>query len=119
MRAEFGLNETAGGRENLIGRDGGADQQINLRRINARTLDGLLRGTHGELRSVLAVRGLVSLLDAGARSDPLVRRFDHLFEVGIRQDAFGIRASGAQNAGACVHHLQSPSFTKSAKNSDK
>ena len=62
--------------------------------VNA--LDGLIR--------LSAPEHLKLLLDAGARSDPLVRGLNHLGEIGISQNALRVRVSGTQNSSALVCH---------------
>ncbi len=101
MRSEFGLNQTRGGWQNLIGRDRGAENEIDFFRVDPRTLDRFARRTDGELRSVFIRRGLPALFDAGPRRYPLVRRVDNLLQIGIRQDAFRIRMTRSENA--CVN----------------
>src|ERR1044071_8155451 len=95
VRAQLGLNQTARRGEYLVGRDGRADDEADVRGVNLRALDCLPRGGDGEERGVLALLRAVALLDAGARRNPVVRGLDHVFEVGVCQDAFGVRAPRA------------------------
>ena len=72
MRAELRLNQTSRRRQNLIRRDGRAQNQIDVARVDACPLDRFLRGSHCELRSVFIGRSFPPLLDAGARGDPFI-----------------------------------------------
>jgi hypothetical protein len=82
--------------------DSGADQEIDVRRVEPCSFDRLAHGADGKHRSVFVRRRFPALLDAGARSDPLVRGFDHLGEIGICQNAFRVRVSGTQNSSALI-----------------
>ena len=56
------------------------------------------RGPRGRLAQRgrgLVVRRHMALADAGALDDPLVRRLDHAFEIGILHDAAGQRGANA------------------------
>ena len=105
VRAEFGLDDAAGRGQDLIRRDGRTDQQIDLQRIDLRAFNRLARGADGEHRSVLALGRFVPLLDAGARSDPLIRRVHHLLQIGVRQHALRISSPRAKDAGIYVRHF--------------
>src|ERR1044072_3876538 len=78
------------------GRDGGADDEADVDGVDACALDGLTRSLHGEERGVLTLRSAVALLDARPRGNPIIRRLDHLFEVGVRQDTLRVGATRAE-----------------------
>src|SRR5437588_4215317 len=101
MRSELGLNQTRGGWQNLIGRDRGAEDEIDFFGVYPRALYRFARRAHGELRSVFIRPGFPALFDAGPRRYPLVRRLDNLLQIGICQDAFRIRMTRSENA--CVN----------------
>src|ERR1044071_6518886 len=54
--AKLCLNQAARRRKNLVGRDGRANQRINLCGVNARTLNRLARSFDGKERGVLSRR---------------------------------------------------------------
>ena len=66
--------------------------------------DSLTDRANSKQRSVFVRRGFTTLLNAGARRDPLVRRLNHLGEIGISQNAFRVRVSGTQNSSALICH---------------
>ena len=114
VRAEFGLDDAAGRGQDLIRRDGRTDQQIDLQRIDLRAFNRLARGADGEHRSVLALGRFVSLLNACARSDPLVRCLNHLFQIGVRQQAFRISSPRAQDGSVYIRHCSISDYVQSS-----
>jgi hypothetical protein len=56
------------------------------------------RSVEREIAGRLAVGGAAALADARARGDPLVRRVDGLFEIGVGDDLFRQVAAGAGDA---------------------
>jgi hypothetical protein len=56
------------------------------------------RGVEREITRGLAVGRAAALTDARARSDPFVRRFDDLLEIGVGDDLFRQIAAGAGDA---------------------
>jgi hypothetical protein len=55
-------------------------------------------GVEREVARGLAIGGAAALTDARARRDPLVRRFNDLFEIGVGDDLFRQIAAGAGDA---------------------
>jgi hypothetical protein len=88
----------------LIGRHRGAQDQIDLVWIDARTLNRLARSLGSKLRSVFAGSGLVSLFDTGTGGNPFIRCLDDLFQIGVCQHNFRIRMAGAKNACVDLSH---------------
>ena len=105
VRAQFRLDQTAGRRQNLIGRHGSTENQVDITRFDSRALDRLAGSANGKLRSVLARGRLVPLLDAGARCNPFVTGFDYLLEIGVGENAFRIGMTSAQDPCVNLHAM--------------
>ena len=74
--AEAGLDAHGGGREGAVGRRGGADDEVDVDRVDAGAHQRLARGGDAEIGRQLAIVGDVALLDAGALADPRVVGID-------------------------------------------
>ena len=64
--AEAGLDAHGGGRKGAVRRGGGADDEIDVDRVDAGAHQRLARGGDAEIGGQLALLGDVALLDAGA-----------------------------------------------------
>lgn len=78
-----GLHEAGGAGEEHVGRDRGADDQVDLLGLHAGILHGGQGGTRGHLAGHHLGTRDAALLDAGARLDPLVAGIDQLLKIGI------------------------------------
>jgi len=95
MHAEPVLDLDCGGRECVVGRRRRQHDQVDI----VRRQPGIGKGGAGS-RLAQGCRRLVvgrdmTLADASALGDPLVRGLDHAFEIGILHDAAGQRGTGA------------------------
>ena len=85
-RAKLVLDEVGRRGKRHVGARRADDDKVDVLGHEVRALERLLRGAHREVGCHLALFGDVPLADAGALHDPLVRRVDQLFEVGVGQD---------------------------------
>ncbi len=88
-RPDLVLDVTGGGGEGSIRRAGGDDDQIDRLGIDAAQLHGLERRCCAHVGGEFVRFGQPSFADAGAAHDPVVRRLNHLFEVGVGKHARG------------------------------
>ena len=94
--AELVLDETGGGGEHHIGRNGGDDDGLDFFRADAALGEALSGGFDGHIAGGLSFGDEVAFADTGALNDPLVIGFDHLFEVGVGKDTLrDVSAEGA------------------------
>jgi hypothetical protein len=92
------LQEARGGRKDEVGRRRAEHDEIDLARLDAGGFKRVRRGIEREITRGLAIGRATALADARARRDPLVRRFDDLFEIGVGDDLFRQIAAGAGDA---------------------
>ena len=71
-RADLGLHEAGGVREEHVGGDGGADDEVDLPGLDPGIPDGGLRGARSHLAGRHLGPGDTALTDAGTAQDPLV-----------------------------------------------
>jgi len=97
-RAQLVLHERRGRRQWHVGGDRGDDDQIEIRRAQARGLERARRRLGRHVAGRLTLRRHVTLTNARALGDPGVRGLDDLLELEVGEDAFGDVVSRAQNA---------------------
>ena len=103
--AEPGLDAHGGGREGAIGRGGGADDEIDVDRVDAGAHQRLTRGGDAEIGGQLAVGSDVALRDAGPLLDPLIAGVDHAGQVVVGHDALGQVGADAADHGSDDCHV--------------
>ncbi len=96
--AEFVLQNTGRAGENLIRSRGCHNHQINLVSTDARCLYGSQAGLQGKIAAQFVVRRDMPLMNAATRYNPVVRRFNKLFQVEVGQYFGGQIAAGADNS---------------------
>jgi hypothetical protein len=79
----------------VVGRHGGHDNQVEVRRIELSVLASPPRGLDGHGAGRFVRRRHAALQDAGALDDPLVAGVDQLFQVGVAEHALGHVRTGA------------------------
>jgi hypothetical protein len=79
--AELGAEERARAGEDMLGGHRREDDVVDLGGVDVRRREGLARRGHREIRDALPLRDVVTLLDAGARPDPLVAGVHHAREL--------------------------------------
>jgi hypothetical protein len=87
--AERGLNLSRDRGESEIRRRGRDNDEIDVRRGEAGIGKRRARRVEPQGGGCLILRRYMPLLDAGALHDPVIRRIDDLFEVGIGEDPRG------------------------------
>src|SRR5690606_302673 len=81
-----------------VRRGRGADDEIDVDRIDSGADHSLPRRCDAEVRCQLTIRSYVAGPDAGALADPLIARIDHPGQVGVGEDALRqIRADTAND----------------------
>src|SRR5450756_313754 len=75
------------GRHDVVGRDRGDDDQVELARDERPRLETTAGGDLAEVARRLVHSRDAALADAGAREDPLVRRVEELRDLGVGQHA--------------------------------
>src|SRR5207244_8489795 len=84
-------------------------------RQQVRSLERLLRGTHGQIGRRLVLVDDTPLANAGPLHDPLVVRLDHLLEIGVGQNALGEERADPGNPRS--RHSRPPSRRASSASS--
>ena len=97
--ADEPLHMAGGGGEKIIRRDRANENQINFLRLDPRIFHGGLRGLRSHVACEFGVGGEAALADAGALDDPLVRGFDHRFQLGIGEHTIGHITARADDGG--------------------
>ena len=91
---ELALDDAGHGGQDLIGRAGADDDEIEFVRIDVRHLERPLCSNQRQRRRRLPFHRDMAALDARALANPFVRGVDHLFEVGISNQIIGKTSSG-------------------------
>ena len=102
-QSETILQQRAAVREDLVGRAGAEDDQIDLVGFDPCGLHRAPRRRDREIDGGFTLRRDPSLADAGAFADPFVRGLDHAFEIGVGQDFLGQVAASAGDPRVLEH----------------
>jgi len=97
--AELALKQAGSTGENAIRCRGGDNDEIDIGWRNAGSLNGAQGGLGGQVTGIFILGRDVTLTDAGAGDNPLIRGIDHPLQIGIGQDSFRQVAAGARDAG--------------------
>ncbi len=101
------LDKAGGGGKDHFGRNGGANNSVELVGGDVGALESLLGGLEGQGGSTLAFFNNASLFDAGTGSDPFIGGIDHVFEIGVIEDFLREGAAGSFDYGASGRLSQS------------
>ena len=96
---DLGLHEARGAGEEHIGRDGGANDQVDFPGCDAGVLQCSLGRIGSQVTGWLLQSGNAALPNSGAGTDPLVACLDQFLEFGIGQHFFRNITSGSDNGG--------------------
>ena len=99
FRADESLDMAGGGGEKIIRRDRADENEVDLFGLDPRVFHRGLRGLRGHVACEFGVGGEAALADAGAFDDPLVRGFDHRFQLGIGEHTIGHITARADDGG--------------------
>ena len=106
LRPDLVLHQAGRGWERHVRRDGGDDDEIDLIRCDARLGHRALGCLGRQIGAKLVVRRDAPGLDARAAGDPLVRRIDELFQVGVGDHALGdVGTHACDGAGAALEAM--------------
>ena len=99
VRTETLLEQARGTWEELIGRGGRDQDQIQVDGLKAGSLQCPLCGDLGQITAGLTFGHQMALFDAGAFTNPAIRGIDDRFQLGVGHDPAGQIAPGAEDAG--------------------
>ncbi len=108
--AELGLHLRGRRRERVVRRRRADNDQINVHGGNIGRRQSAVGGAYREVGGEFTVGGDVSLADAGARDDPLIRGLDPLRELGVGDDPFRKIRTAPENLRSRFVHYPAASF---------
>jgi hypothetical protein len=112
LASEAVLDPAGGGGQDVVGRDGGADDEVDVFGGDAGVFEGGPRGLHRQVACGLVRLGEVAFLHAGALGDPLVVGLDEVGEVFVGHYPLGDVMAGSEQGGAggAGHSSAPPAF---------
>ena len=93
------LDMAGGGREEIVRRDGADKNEIDLLGFHPRVFHGGLSSFRSHVAREFRIGCKSALTDSSALDDPLIRGFDHRFEVGVGEHAIGHITARADDGG--------------------
>ena len=97
--ADEPLHMAGGGGEKIIRRDRADENEVDLFGLDPRVFHRGLRGLRGHVACEFGVGGEAAFANAGALNDPLVRGFNHRFQLGIGEHTVGHITARADDGG--------------------